>query len=413
VIEFRRSHVLVALVATALLSQARATLAVIVAGNYEFTSDTTVNRTAPTDDPGFYNVGSVGSGAALYLGNNWVLAANHVTLGATSFSFPDPANSANIVTGTYNIVSNSGVVLNNNSGPQQGTKSDLIMYRIDPASSPYGSPNLPQPILAQAAPVFTDSVVGVGRGVDRQSSLTYWDNHMPTWNTTTAGSAVHTGYITDGPQYMRWGDNQVSLTDQTYNLGTVAKPVYVQSFTTMFDRAGSGATANEFQATLGDSGGGVFHKGADGIWTLTGMIDGLTLLTGQPYPSPQTAVFGDMSIIADLYFYRSQILALNPLIGDANTDGIVNGQDASFIASHWLTAGPAGDLNGDGIVNGQDFVIVASHWTIPKNGGGAGAGSGAGGGAAVPEPATGLLAAMGLLALLGRQILRRTAAIHR
>jgi len=50
------------------------------------------------------------------------------------------------------------------------------------------------------------------------------------------------------------------------------------------------------------------------------------------------------------------------LVGDANHDGIVNGQDIALVASNWLTHGPTGDVNFDNIVNGQDIALIASNW---------------------------------------------------
>ena len=80
--------------------------------------------------------------------------------------------------------------------------------------------------------------------------------------------------------------------------------------------------------------------------------------------------------------------------GDANNDGIVNGQDIALIASHWLHIGSnvGGDVNGDGIVNGQDIAVIASHWLDTY-------GSGAGGGSAVPEPSSIALLAIGAIGL--------------
>lgn len=40
------------------------------------------NTTAPVDDPGFGNVGARGNATAVYLGNQWVLTANHVGTGS-------------------------------------------------------------------------------------------------------------------------------------------------------------------------------------------------------------------------------------------------------------------------------------------------------------------------------------------
>jgi GDSL-like Lipase/Acylhydrolase family/PEP-CTERM motif len=98
-------------------------------------------------------------------------------------------------------------------------------------------------------------------------------------------------------------------------------------------------------------------------------------------------------------FYNVQPFVLVPLPGDATGDGIVNGQDLSLMASHWLSTGTnvSGDANHDGIVNGQDMALAASNWLQA-----AAWYSGASGSAAnVPEPSTLVLAALAGLALLG------------
>jgi Dockerin type I domain len=405
-----RSCVVFALAASALLScLGRDARAVIVAGAYATTSDATVNITPPADDPGFYNVGEYGDASAIYLGNGWVLTASHIQGSTTTLTFPDPTIPGKLDTGTYAPVSNSGVILKNTVGLQVGTSSDLFMFKIDTTSSSVGAPNLPNLILSSSTPAPGATVVGIGRGVDRSATQTFWDNSSPTWQTTTQALASHTGYITAGPQVMRWGDNQVADVNQTVGLGgTGSSTKYVQAFTTQFDQnlpsAGGTALTSEFQVTNGDSGGAVFEK-VGSQWMLAGMIEGVVPVGGQPYPNSNqqfTAAFGETSIIADMSAYISQILALDPVPGDANGDGVVNGLDINLIASHWLTAGPAGDVNGDGVVNGLDINFVASHWTGLSSGGG---GSG---GAAVPEPASGVLCALGVLCLWGaRRFWRR------
>ena len=71
--------------------------------------------------------------------------------------------------------------------------------------------------------------------------------------------------------------------------------------------------------------------------------------------------------------------------GDANSDGIVDANDASSLASNWLQSGKVwadGDFNEDGIVNDLDATILASNWQTTAAG------------SAVPEPGTiGLLLA--------------------
>jgi len=390
-------RVSVALVAALAGASARPAHAVIVAGAYANTSDATVNITPPANDPGFYNVGRVGSASAICLGNNGVLTASHIQLGQTTFSFPDPNDPSQLDTGTYNIVNNSGVLLTNESGMHVGSNSDLYLYKIDPTSSPYGTPNLPQLLLAQSTPAIGDTVMAIGRGTDRASTMTYWDNSAPFWQTTTQALAAHSGYLTNQPQIMRWGENTVATTNTEVNLGTTSNPAWVKTFTTLFSSGGA-ALPNEFQVTLGDSGGAVFSN-VGGIWMLSGMIESIDLLPRQPYPTTNgqtaTAAFGNSSVFADISVYRSQILELVPLVGDANGDGIVNGQDIALIASNWLATGvgQAGDVNGDGIVNGQDMALVASTWTTatsntPPSGNGAALGQSMG----VPEPATALLA---------------------
>ena len=342
-------------------------LAVIVAGDYATESDAAVNVAPPANDPGFYNVGSVGTASDIYMGNDWVLTAAHVTLGSTTtFTFPDPANSAQLDTASYNIVPNSGV--HYPPSPLVGLNADLVMFQIDPRRPRMAVPTCPSPILANTAPTVGQSVIGIGGGVDRAASQTYWDNSSPSWQTTTQTQAVNTGYLLGGVQVARWGDNQISQSTQYYNLGTAGNPHYVQAYATTFaqyEPAAGTALHDEFQVTPGDSGGAAFAD-INGTWMLSGMLDGIGTLPGQPYPG--TVAFGDQSIIADISIYRSQILALDPLPGDVNGDGIVNGQDIALIAANWLKTGtgtndPAGDLNHDGIVNFQDLVIVASHWT--------------------------------------------------
>lgn len=89
--------------------------------------------------------------------------------------------------------------------------------------------------------------------------------------------------------------------------------------------------------------------------------------------------------------------------GDVNFDGVVDIQDITLMANHWLqsdqsTVNPGlvpGDANGDGIVDIQDITLSANNWlhTSPGLGGG-------GGVATVPEPTSIALAAMAALGLI-------------
>ena len=83
-----------------------------------------------------------------------------------------------------------------------------------------------------------------------------------------------------------------------------------------------------------------------------------------------------------------------PLLGDVNLDGTVNGLDVDPFTDALLggTYQTEADMNEDGLVNGLDvdpFVVAVV----------------GGGFEAVPEPATWLLAALGLIGALGAGLL--------
>ena len=98
---------------------------------------------------------------------------------------------------------------------------------------------------------------------------------------------------------------------------------------------------------------------------------------------------------------------MDPAIqGDANVDGVVDGQDFTILKSTFGDAGAwgGGDFNGDGLVDGQDFTILKAHF-------GEGTPSG---GATVPEPAALTLLGLGAcLPLLRRRTCPPRAAGRR
>jgi hypothetical protein len=122
------------------------------------------------------------------------------------------------------------------------------------------------------------------------------------------------------------------------------------------------------------------------------------LLTLDPLTGNRT-VLSDATHGAGPAFEQIYTVFVVPLAGDANGDGIVNGQDLATIASQWNHSGlfQAGDLNNDGIVNTQDLALASSNWL--------GTSLGQGGPAnmsnalPVPEPATLLLSLVASAAL--------------
>jgi hypothetical protein len=331
------------------------------------------DTTAPANDFGFANVGIRGSGTAIYLEDGWVLTASHVGDGTTIFQ--------NV---SYNEVPGSAVQLANPPGAGFTPYSDLTLYQIE------APPSLPLVMITQSAPAIGWQVTMVGNGRDRNNSQTsYWTS---TW-APSSPPGVYAGDIWASTNDIRWGTNVIAGVSSQQGIGVNSET----AFSTTFGAPGTGLNA---QGTPGDSGGGVFHQDASGAWSLAGLMFSVGELSGQPWG---LSAFGDATYSADLSVYRSEIYHAMALPGDANFDGIVNGQDLALIASEWMQTGtgandPPGDLNHDGIVNAADMSLVTSNWTQTTSGGGTGSSS-----ASVPEPSTLLLAALGTLAWLAYQ----------
>jgi hypothetical protein len=236
--------------------------------------DGTGNTSAPADDFGFANVGEMSDTglSGVYLGNGWVITANHV--GA------QPIRLLGVV---YQPVAGSGVQLSNPSGPAP----DLSVYRIN------GYPLLPALVLSSGTPAINEVVSCAGRGWTRAAAQTSWN---AAWQEGVSPTAYR-GYKPGAPATRRWGTNAVSATGVDL--------LSTRSIETVFDQVG---TPYESQAVVGDSGGGCFAK-RNGAWELVGIMIYYRVLQGQPV---NVAVFGDGTVAADVAYYRAQIQALTP-----------------------------------------------------------------------------------------------------
>ena len=118
-----------------------------------------------------------------------------------------------------------------------------------------------------------------------------------------AGAYDVTGFkYTGGGRTMRWGTNTVEDNNFYVSVG-----VDVVSTRTRFDLSGG---SNETQALLGDSGSAVFSKVA-GNWQLSGITFAISGGdTGYDHQPSNTAVYGNWTFMADLSYYRPQIMAL-------------------------------------------------------------------------------------------------------
>jgi len=266
------------------------------------------NTTAPADDPGFAHVGSPGIATVVYLGNGWVLTANHV-------------GDADVTLGgvVYPRVPGSRVTFTN----PDASHPDIAAYRIDP------HPDLPILPIATATPLDGTPVLMVGHGLDRGDPVT-WEGHD--------------GFVLLPSQSIRWGTNEVAGSGNLDGDAAIA---------TTFD---ADATPHEAQAEYGDSGGAVFAKNAQNQWELAGILYTIDVYENQP---SSYALYGNVTYAIDLAAYRDQIIAsVRPECSDEvddDGDGKVD-----YPADPGCTS-PAdlserADCN-DGIDNDQDGLV--------------------------------------------------------
>lgn len=268
-------------------------------------STTRENTSAPADDPGWDNVGGRSGATAVYLGDGWVLTANHVGPGAVVFGGE-----------AYDCVPGSDVRLKNPPGMGLSTFTDLLLFRISPA------PELPSLRIGSAPPDVGEEVLMIGRGQRRAPDSTAWQVDKCadpwTWEELAEGDGNYRGFKTQAPRAMHWGTNLLEddpryeedlgePADEDHNvivaLETSEGTIHLVGLFTDFDETAE--TVYEAQAVSGDSGGGVFYNNR-GAWELTGIINAVDVWPNQP-GSANSAIFGNATFFSDLSVYRDQI----------------------------------------------------------------------------------------------------------
>ena len=316
--------------------------------------DPSVTARAPADDPGWNNVAHLAGASAVYLGNRWVLTANHVGDGSITLS---DGRSFAMVPGSSRQLANTGTAA-------LFGNPDLKMFRL------VDDPGLPSLTINTARPGTNTTLMMIGAGRDAEHGLQGWQltngANGFTWKATALPLANATGFNLLPTSSMRWGTNDAAAGSLFANNTTVA-------FSTTFDRVGGNYEA---QAATGDSGGGVFQK-VNGQWQLAGIMVSQQLLSNQP---SDTSVFGDQTYSADLSFYRAQI---NDLLTradsawqnqanyyDVNRSGSVTGIDVLLIINdlqahgvHTVSGTPGAgkgllDVNGDGQITSNDALRI-------------------------------------------------------
>lgn len=229
--------------------------------------DGTGNSTPPYGFDEWSYVGSVNGLSGVYLGNGWILTADHV--GPGDFDLEGT---------TYPWLPGSDVRLQNTDG----SPADLVIFEIDPYPT-----DLPSLALRQDPPVVGDFVVMVGYGRDRGEAM-QWDP-----NGEAFPPPEMMGWIWGSEQNKRWGTNTVEGFPSGKIMGTVA-------FYTSFD---ADQIFPEAQVTEGDSGGALFIVSGETV-ELAGLLYAEAAAPGQP---GGTSLFSNLSLAARIDFYYDEI----------------------------------------------------------------------------------------------------------
>lgn len=254
--------------------------AVLIAG-----PDGEINTTAPDPDPGFDHVGVIGGLSGVYLGDGWVWTASHVGIGT-------------FVLGgvSYAPIPGSLIRLSNAAG----AAPDLVLFKL------FERPPLPALSLGSVPPALNELVTLVGNGRNRGTATT--------WNGIG-------GWEYGAGRTLRWGTNRIAEVGVDIDIPLSSGPSTTRSFSMSFDSLrGSSRDDPEAQAVPGDSGGAAFAW-RNGAPELVGLIFAQSLFQDQP---GQTALFGNSSLAADVWFYRDQVLAalsLSDCIDGLDNDG--------------------------------------------------------------------------------------------
>jgi hypothetical protein len=233
--------------------------------------------TVPGDDPGWSYVGPRGSdGDGIYIGNGWVLTANHIgagsiKLGATTYAYDNTVPTVQLT----------------NPLPATGF-ADLLMFKI------VGDPGLSPLNIRSSAPVISSSITMIGTGNTRGSALQDYAITSPSADTLHAYQ-----WGASDTRTKTWGTNNVDAASFLHSGNNT------YSFAVDFDNV-----IGEAQAISHDSGGGVFIKNLANQWELAGVM--LAATSYQNGAGTKLAGYTDLgantlTYIADLSLYRSQI----------------------------------------------------------------------------------------------------------
>lgn len=263
--------------------------------------DGTQDTTQGSMPNGWNYVGTVDSASGTYLGNGWVITADHIGGIVTGSSFTIDGY------GTY--LCNGNVVRLTDPNTSQDVDLQMFQLATAPALAPLN--------IASSTPAAGTSIYMVGYGhSQRNVQPTYYavtgDPNNPTWTVVANPSDANAGGFGYDPsaQIKRWGTNLTAIdpvtgqTTSTQNIGNGATTcLYADFYDSLADYLASGGTSEEGMATAGDSGGGIFESDN----TLVALNAYVDTYINQP---ANTAMFGDGMDPIDLAAYQPEITSI-------------------------------------------------------------------------------------------------------
>jgi hypothetical protein len=205
----------------------------------------------------------------------------------------------------YSAQPGSWQQLNNPAIPGLTAQTDIVLFRLS------SDPGLAALTLKTTPATTGDGIMMMGNGRIQENTLTNWNVTTvpgPNNDVWVEGGipTTNSGYKTTGTHAVSWGENVVTAGNVNVFTGTYN----VISYYTTFDQ--TGGVTQEAQGVNGDSGGADFYF--DGTsWLLSGMTHAVSTLDNQPTISGiggSTAVYGDLTFMADLSYYAPQITAI-------------------------------------------------------------------------------------------------------
>lgn len=252
------------------------------------------------------NVGVAGDSSGEYLGNGWIITANHVSRSGNNINF-----SLTLGATTFNWLG---------TGAQLGSH-DIFLAHL----APDGSGNLPDAYGATGVSLATSTpsigtattLIGEGRTI---SATNYYTVVGSTWTQVPSNTPGAIPVYSWGPSPTKtWGTNKIwGTTAAGSTVATSPTPTPVAGFTAAGDNAlavdfsdgpyatHDPATAYETGAAVNDSGSGMFVNVA-GTWKLAGLVDTIDTYAGQP---GSTTTDGNDTFAIDLASYAPEINAI-------------------------------------------------------------------------------------------------------